>query len=161
MQLHPDLLLALNQINFLPRYEKIINQSSSSIEECLHSYSVEEVKTLIVSYGYKVSFNKKENFFKILEEADYYQFQFNISLRYGAVELIWDIMKEGKRLEFGWGSWGSVSDIMEPAKKLKTPVFSSYEVLKEILNQVLSIYEDFKQAIVAQSLSSRSYLENT
>ncbi|GAB3719930.1 hypothetical protein GCM10027592_63470 [Spirosoma flavus] len=150
MQLHPDLKYALDGISFRKQYKQIVKRFSFDISESFEDYSPNEVLKIINEFGYETKFIKRENFFKISEVIQPFQFQFNISLKYGVVELIWDILKDNQRLHFGWGTWGSVSDILDDSEKLKNPIFRNYEDLLDILKEAFSIYENFKEALIQQ-----------
>jgi hypothetical protein len=100
--------------------------------------------------GYKASFNKKEQFFKIIETQNHYKFQFVISLRYGAAELIWSVWKHSE-LTVG-GSWGIIKKQLDGLEngQVRKPVFRNYEELKALLADVCLIYEDFKREYMSE-----------
>lgn len=149
MQLHDSLKPILEKINFLSRYKKLQEQFPYS-DESFEDYSNHEVLRIIESFGYQVKYNKKENFFLIKESLNGYDFCFNISCKYGILELIWDIVKEGQRLTLG-GPWGLIGDLLIDGDcNLKKPAFRNYDDLKEILHEAFSMYEDFKQESISQ-----------
>lgn len=144
MQLHPKLKPVLENIDFLSRY-RALHEKFPLIDGVMHACSNEEVLRVLESLGYKFKYAKKENFFGLKEVISNYAFTFNISCKYGVVELIWDIVLNGERLMLG-GPWGLTCDLLlNDTCDIKKPAFKSCDELKDILQEALSIYEDFKK----------------
>lgn len=149
MQLNYRLRPALEDINFLSRY-RALRERFPYTDIIFEDYSNKEVLKIIESFGYSVKYDKRESFFGIKESINTYQFCFNINCKYGIVELIWDVIKEDKRLTLG-GPWGLIGDLLIGDEcDIKKPAFRNYEDLKEILKDAFSIYEDFKQELLKQ-----------
>ncbi len=81
---------------------------------------------------------------------NHYKFQFVISLRYGAAELIWSVWKHAE-LTVG-GSWGIIKKQLDGLEngQVRKPVFRNYAELKELLADVFFIYEDFKREYMSE-----------
>jgi hypothetical protein len=149
MQLHTRLRPILEKINFLSRY-KNLREKFPYTDESFEDYSKNEVLGILESFGYQIKYDKKENFFGIQESLNGYDFRFNINCKYGVVELIWDIVKEGERLTLG-GPWGLIGDLLIGDDcNIKKPAFRNYDDLKEILQDAFSMYEDFKRESISQ-----------
>jgi hypothetical protein len=148
MQLYPELKPVLEGIDFVNRYKAISEKYSFDSKESLEKYSIDEVIKIIESLGYTVKYVKSENFFKVLEKIPPYQFQFNIILKYGIVEFIWDVLRNGERLQLG-GPWSLIKKLVTPDQDeiVILPVFRNYEDLKSILKEGFAMYEDFKSAL--------------
>ena len=138
---------ALEKINFADRYKTLSAQHQFDNGH-FEKYETEKAKQTIEKFGYSTKYYKSENFFKILETYSSFQFQFNISLKVGATEFIWDILINNKRTQIS-GPWGLIArTILETDERIKLPGFRSYEELEEILKVAFDIYEDFKKAVI-------------
>ncbi len=148
MQLKQATKTALEKINFIERYKTLSNKYAFDLKEAFERYDINEVLNIIDGLGYKASYNKSENFFKIVEKTPEFKFQFNISLKYGLVELIWAIWM-GKEY-FDGSNWVMLKRLLDGMdENLRDPRFRNYVELKEILEIALSIYEDFKHEFLA------------
>ncbi|HEX9059203.1 MAG TPA: hypothetical protein VF941_03395 [Clostridia bacterium] len=148
MQLKQATKTALEKINFIERYKALSNKYAFDLKEAFERYDINEVLNIIDGLRYKASYNKSENFFKIVEKTHKFKFQFNISLKYGLVELIWAIWR-GKEY-FDGSSWVMLKRLLDGTdENLRDPRFRNYVELKEILEIALSIYEDFKHEFLA------------
>ena len=149
MQINSLFVPVLNKIDFIKRYKDLSIQFNHELKESFEDYSRESALEIIKEFGYTVSYNKKENFYKIIEKVENYKFQFNIVLKYGIVELIWTVWEDNELLQIG-GPWGMIKYLLDfnEEDKVRLPVFRNYEDLKEILMQAFSIYEDFKKEVL-------------
>jgi hypothetical protein len=148
MELKPDIKIALENIDFIERYKNLSMKYAFDTNECFASYENSEVLNIFSELGYKVTFNKSENFFKVIEKTPLFKFQFNISLKYGLVELIWAVWKD--KTYYGGNAWVMMKRLLEGNdENLKDPRFRNYEDLKEILTEAFAIYEDFKREFLA------------
>ncbi|MDT3427710.1 hypothetical protein J2Z22_003286 [Paenibacillus forsythiae] len=147
-QLKPEVRTTLENINFIDNYRELSEKYSFNPDDSFESYEISEVLNLFTELGYKASFDKKEKFFKIVDEIDSYKFQFNTSLRYGLVEFIWAVWKNNE-LQTGL-PWGMLKQLLDgnDDDKIKKPVFRNYTDLKEILKDAFSMYDDFKRELV-------------
>ena len=88
--------------------------------------------------GRVARYDRRESFFKIVEEVAGFRFQLNISIKYGIVELIWDVLEGGQRLSLG-GPWGLVCALIdENVGRIPPPNFRSYEELRAIVREALT-----------------------
>ncbi|AEV68233.1 hypothetical protein [Acetivibrio clariflavus] len=148
MELKPDIKIALERINFVERYKRLSTKYAFDSTECFKSYDNTEVLNIFSELGYKATFDKRENFFKVVKKTPPFKFQFNISLKYGLVELIWAVWKN--EIYYGCGVWVMMKRLLEEDEEnLKDPRFRNYEDLKEILTEAFAIYEDFKREFLA------------
>jgi hypothetical protein len=148
MELNNKLRPVLDKIDFVNRYRSLSNKFRFE-SPYFSNYSNEKVIEIMNNLGYKAKYMKSENFFKIQESEIDFQFQFNISIKNGIVELIWDVLKSKQRLQIG-GPWGMITQLfnLNYDERIKLPVFRNYEDLEEILKEAFSIYEDFKAELI-------------
>lgn len=149
MQLDFDVKMAIEKINFIERYRGLSSKYSFELNESFEHYDNNNVLDVFDRLGYKAIFNKKENFYKVVDELSWGKMQFNISLKYGVVELIWSIWK-GEKLCAG-GTWSMLKVQYDGVDddKIRKPVFRNYIDLEEILAEAFAIYEDFKREFLA------------
>ncbi|HDR6300608.1 MULTISPECIES: hypothetical protein [Bacillus] len=146
--LKPEIQEVLEKINFTERYKSLSKQFPDR-ENTFENYENEKVIAVFESLGYKARFMKKENFFIVgeVKNKDIYTFRFNISLKYGLVELIWEAWHTGE-VRVGT-SWAMFVDVLSnDTEKVLRPGFHSYEELKEIMKIAFEMYEDFKRALI-------------
>ena len=102
---------------------------------------------MIQKCGYYPVFDKKEKFYKIKEEVSDYIFGFHIILKYGMVDLVWVVKKEGKLiLGLPWGEYSRL--LIDKNYRIRKPVFGTYDDVEKILEIAFKMYEDFKKEIL-------------
>lgn len=136
---------ALVKINFIERYKNLSKQYHFDANESFENYETDIVVNIIQHLGYYCTFNKKEEFYKIIETIGDSKYQFKISLKYGAAEFLWSVWKCSE-LKIG-GTWAILKEQLDGLEKdkVRRPIFRDYEDLKEILANAFAIYEDFKR----------------
>ncbi|WP_164121793.1 hypothetical protein [Sphingobacterium sp. xlx-130] len=130
---------------------KIVKNLSEKyqFEDRLYSYSNEKILDLIEALGYNAKFIKKENFFKIIEKRNNYDFYFHLSLKYGLVEIMFGTIDKTKRHISG-GAISTICKLIEIENGiddngyLKYPNFRDYDDLTEILKVYFNLYEGYK-----------------
>ncbi|TJY37939.1 hypothetical protein [Pontimicrobium aquaticum] len=149
MKLLPEIKLILENIKFENTYRTISKNYSVDKEEMLENHSIEKVLSIFKSLNYSFKYNKKEKFYGLNQSVEDYLFTFNISLRYGIVEFIWALRKNGELITLG-GPWAFIIRLLNNGDKanIKKPSFSNYEDLESILKEGLSLYEDFKLEVL-------------
>ncbi|MET0634997.1 MAG: hypothetical protein ABWZ25_03150 [Chitinophagaceae bacterium] len=157
MQIDPELVSALNKIDFLRRYKELSMEFRFDSKENFEKYSNEMVSAIISSFGMNPKYDKKENFFKIIEYHGEYSFQFNLSFKFGYVTCIWDIKKKAERI--GGGPWGVIGQLLSGNyyDLVPTPAFRNYDELKIILNRSFLIFKNFKDEVLRSSAENNSY----
>ena len=146
--LKPEIKDVLGKIDFIERY-KALAEKFSDRENKFSDYENEKVIEVFESLGYKARYMKKENFFIVGEvnDKDLYMFRFNISLKYGIVELIWAARHNGEvRAGTPWDMFVRV--LSNDTERVPTIFFHSYEELKEIMKIAFEMYEDFKRELI-------------
>ena len=87
----------LNNIHFAERYKKLYKQYSFNFNESFNDYDNQYVVKLLHEIGYTdIKYQKKENFFQSVKKVGAYRFEHKIKTKSGAVELIWDVMKNNQ-----------------------------------------------------------------
>ncbi len=149
MSLEPKLKDALEKINFISRFKELSQKYSFDLKQSFERYDYNECINIIKGFGYTSTFDRRENFFKIIEETPFYKFQFNIVLKYGATEFIWAIWKDKELV--GGNNWGVLKTQLDGNHddKVRLPIFRNYIDLEEILAEAFAIYEDFKREFLA------------
>ena len=151
LKLDPKVEKALVEIDFFKRYEELsgkFNEERTPMDERLIYAERDTVMDVVEQLGYSVKhFNKQESFYYTEnEELGAYTFKTKFDLKYGMVELIWDV-HEGKRVILGT-PWGEFSRRMiDPTYIIRKPIFGTYEDLDEIFAVAYQMYEDFKKAM--------------
>ncbi|ASI79959.1 hypothetical protein COC60_12365 [Bacillus thuringiensis] len=146
--LKPEIQEVLEKINFTERYKSLSKQFPDR-ENTFENYENEKAIEVFESLGYKARFMKKENFFRVgeVKNKDIYTFRFNISLKYGLVEFIWEAWHTGE-VRTGT-SWAMFVDVLSnDTEKILRPCFHSYDELKEIMKIAFEMYEDFKRELI-------------
>jgi hypothetical protein len=152
MNIDEKLVPILNKIKFADRYlflcEKYIDFNNRLI-----SVDVSKIKETMSLLNLNFKYKKNENFFMLKETIFNYQFQFNIIIQRGVIQLVFDLKQNGERLKLGWGMWENIVEnlISEEFYIKPRPRFGNYDDLKEILKEAFSIYEDFKKELLKQS----------
>jgi len=134
--LSPEVKMALEKIDFIERYRRL--SKKYDFNERFENYENKEVVSLIKEFGYNVRYYKKENFFKIVDEKSARDFYFHISLKHGAIELIWD------------DPWGLLKSRLDGNYNdpIRLPKFRNYTDLRDILQEVFAMYEDYKRELL-------------
>lgn len=140
----PDQLIAiLKNIDFPNRYKKLVDQHQTA--HPFVDYAAKEAKAIIQILGYEVTYNRKEDFYKVLYVGPGWHLQLNTRLKYGAVEFILDLYRENEDEHQG-GNFGYLYRTMADFRLFK-PLFADYRELETILKVGLSIYEDVRKEL--------------
>jgi hypothetical protein len=137
---------ALVKMNVVERYHKLSQDYSINSNEMFENYDIEKVLKIFNDLGYEAKYNKGERFFKIITKIDKFKFQINISLKYGASEIIWCAWQE-KDLLIGTPLGRIVKFISSDIKNIKLPSFKGYDDLKLLLNDSLIMYGEFIELV--------------
>jgi len=139
----------LINIDFVGRYKKL--SESNQFADNTATLKSENTISLVKEMGYTIKYIKKDGFYKLLEEKDAFRFQFNISLKYGNVELIWGIWKNETPLDDVCGPFGVICKaILGTENRPLMPKYRNYDDLKGILKEAFNIYEDFKEELIRE-----------
>lgn len=146
--LNPKVKEALENINFIQRYQNlsnIYNDIKTPTNERLRYIDGEIIMDNINELGYNVEFEPKEKYFKIQEiNHGNYVFGCHIILFNGMVDLVW-IVREKDSLLLGLPLSEYSRLIIDPQYRIKKPIFGTYEDLGEILRVNFDMFEDFKR----------------
>ncbi len=142
MDIDQRLIPALQKVQFASRYFKLCKRYSD-FDNSLDDYDKSIIKAFFEKKGIKVSFVRSERFYKIIDKVNNLSVQLNIVPKRGFLQFVLDIKKGKERLNLGCGMWESITRELENIKS-KKPLFGSNEELKDILEEMFSIYSDFK-----------------
>ena len=132
----------LNSIHFAERYKKLYKQYSFNFNEGFNNYDNQYILKLLQEVGYiDIKYQKRENFFQSVKKIDVYRFEHKIKTKSGAVELIWDVMKNNQY--FTGNSFKNLEyELLNLEERHPLPIFRNYEDLREILTIAFQMFED-------------------
>jgi len=132
----------LNSIHFAERYKKLYKQYSFNFNESFNNYDNQYILKLLQEVGYiDIKYQKRENFFQSVKKIDVYRFEHKIKTKSGAVELIWDVMKNNQY--FTGNSFSNLEyELLNLEERHPLPIFRNYEDLREILTIAFQMFED-------------------
>lgn len=139
-------------MDFYNQYERL--SKKYQLENRFENYVNDKVIALYEELGYKAKHIRKNNFFKIEEKIDNIKFYFHTCLKFGNAELIMGASDIKNDIFLIGGTFAGIMKEIEISKSIEKdyyiryPKFSNYEDLYEILKTSLSIYNDFKKAVV-------------
>lgn len=141
---------ALEEIDFINRYNALLEKYSLKVipmDQTCNSYGVEYVKELLEDIGYEVKSNKRERFFYTKKEnIDGFVFNTHFDLKYGGVEMIWNVIHGDEYL--GCEPLTRFSKLYLDRPSLGLIVYSDFDQLDEIFTVLYKMYEDFKVAFL-------------
>ncbi|MBE5087381.1 hypothetical protein ACPCH0_09640 [Bacillus bombysepticus] len=146
--LKPEIQASLTKIDFIKRY-KALSKLFPDSENTFENYENEKAFEVFETLGYKARYNKKADFFIVgeVKNKDSYAFRFNISLKYGVAELIWEAWHNDEvRVGDPWDVF--IRLLSNDMGKVPVLYFHSYDELKEIMKIAFEMYEDFKRELI-------------
>lgn len=149
MNIDARLVPVLNQINFGQRYKEICQSFSDFDNRLIQGYN-QNLEEYFEEKRIKAAFVKSEKFYKIVDKANHYKTQLNIIPHCGFIQFVLDVKRGNERFKLGFGVWESITREL-CGVEAKKPIFSSIKELKEILEEVFGIYQDFKTELENQS----------
>lgn len=148
MDVHPILVPVLKDIRFASRYTSLC-EKYCDFKERLKDYDRDQIRVFYEQKGLKVSFVKRERFFKVVEIVGDYKVQFNTIPENGFLQFVLDVLKDKERYNLGWGMWESITKELTGSDAAKKPIFRDEKELTKILEEAISIYDDFKKGLFA------------
>lgn len=140
----------LEKIDFINRYNSLLEKYSLKVipaNQTCNGYDVEFVKEIMDDTGYEVKFDKRERFFYTKKEKiDDFIFNTSFDLKYGIVEMIWNIKYGDKYIVGAPIHWFTKRYLEHPS--LERVVYSDPDQLYEIFEVFYNMYEDFKVAFL-------------
>ncbi len=106
--------------------------------------------------GYKPKYYHSENFYQLMGVTNGYEFYYHMSCKYGVVEQFFGVTNESTQEHFGTLEHGLCRDGYTEIhghkirNSIPYPRFHDLIELLNILKRGLSIYEDFKKAVIDQ-----------
>ncbi|EGV42796.1 hypothetical protein BZARG_2804 [Bizionia argentinensis JUB59] len=138
-----------SNINFYDRY-KSLSEKTRKNDERLDKTQKKVVLTILKELGYESKFVSKGQFYRIVDTINDLDFNLHLCLKYGLVEVILGCKNNSLNLMFG-GPASLICESIEYSKGIKSdelvkkPSFDTYEILKEIFKEIISLYEDMKE----------------
>ncbi len=162
LKISDKLMAVYRTINYYDRYKQL-SEKYNTEEECLEKTDKKNVLELFKKLGYTAKYKARERFYQVLEETNGVQFYFHVGLQYGLTEFIFGVLREedengNKKGELIGGKISRVCSLIKltetddinvyKSTRISPPRFRTYEELKSILEESLSLYEDLKQEIL-------------
>jgi hypothetical protein len=154
MQLTEKEKTVFERIDFYNRYEAL--GKKYSFEKSFEKYSNEEVLKVIGEFGYKARYMKSDNYFKITDKENSFEFNLHFILKYGRVEEVMESKNQATGEILG-GLFAMICKLTELSKGIDRdrymakPEFRDYEDLRGIFKEIFSIYDDFKREVIKQN----------
>jgi hypothetical protein len=154
MQLTDKEKAIFENIKIYDRYVALSN--TYSFEKMFDSYSNDEVLKIIKHLGYKAKYVKSDNFFKVTDKVKPFDFKLHLILKYGLVEVVLTAKNEDAK-EVTGDVFAMICKLVERSRGVERdgyvgkPRFRDYDDLREILREILSIYDDFRQEVIKQN----------
>ncbi len=131
--------------NFVDEYEKLSNKYNKFVP--MKEIFIDVAKSHFDKSSLRFTFNKRENFFKHVLFAGNQNFQLNIAIKHGIMEIMFYRQEEGIDIE-----GGPLSRLVKLVKKeqgiseynkVLYPRFDSYITMKEALNDIILLFQRF------------------
>jgi hypothetical protein len=139
-----------NKIDFINQRIKLKERFNFSLSEAFAKYSNDKVLKIMNELGYSVKYVCNDNYFKIVEKNNNFEFGFNLILKGGFVECVFNVKKGKVPILDYCGSWGGILLKIGYNEPIRKPVFRNYEDLREILKEAFVTYEDFKREVIKE-----------
>ena len=145
-----------DKIHFTERFAEISKRFPSEPEnERLEILDFDLTKEILESFGYKVRYFRGEDFFRISEKREGYDFFFHVVFRWGRAELVWAVLqnKQLVRNITGMGIWIGIYKILKNCELKDAPsypCFHDYDEMEEMLKECFELWEDFKREFLAK-----------
>lgn len=143
MSFHPTAKIALEQINFAKRFESLCRKYNKP--KGIARIDKKELLNRLQELGYSFKYADRciyliEDWHKDIKSHTVFQLRYGIFLGY------FNIAVHNEYLDLNSGNFGSIAYFLD--KELTAPgmpVFTSHEEFKAIAQEVMAIYEDFKE----------------
>ena len=137
-----------SNINFYERFKSLSDETRKN-DERLEKVEKKVVLNILEDLGCESNFVSKGQFYRIVDTVNNWDFNLHLGLKYGVVEVILGCKNNSSNLVFG-GPASLICESIEYSKGIKSdglvkkPSFDTYEILREIFKEVISLYEDMK-----------------
>lgn len=135
----------IERVGLVEKYRNLSEKYRTPSKQEMERVDIEVIKNMIQALGYKVKYFKGEQFFKVIvKQNKEIEMGYNISVKYGVVELIMWIREKGEYI--GGGPVGFlISQYTGEETLIKYPKFSSYEELKDILTYMFDLLKQYEE----------------
>ena len=143
-----------DKIHFTERFAEISKRFPSEPEnERLEILDFDLTKEILESFGYKVRYFRGEDFFRISEKREGYDFFFHVVFRWGRAELVWAVFQQKQLVLDVSDTWTIAYRKLTGCKWEDTPrypCFHDYDEMEEMLKECFELWEDFKREFLAK-----------
>jgi hypothetical protein len=133
MNIDDRIVSALTKVNFSRWYTDFSKNHCD--EETFENYDNESIKSIFNKLNIEFSFNKKENFYKIIQKTEAISVQLNLSLKYSVIELILAVTKNGERITVS-GPFSFIYKKLNNGQRVLPAKFKDYTELESIIKEV-------------------------
>ncbi len=120
---------------------KQLAQKYCDRKDMLEKTDSKQIKELIERNGYLCRYNKSERFYKVVLIDGAYKIGYNVLIKYGLVDFILFIFKDGKCIDGGPVGWMFLNEDDRPRYPMSG--FHTYEELEEILIPMFEVITSF------------------
>ena len=143
-----------DKIHFAERFAEISKRFPSEPEnERLEILDFDLTKEILESFGYKVRYFRSEDFFRISEKREGYDFFFHVSFDNGHTELVWAVFQQKQLIRDVSDTWKIAYRKLAGCEWEDTPrypCFHDYDEMEEMLKECFELWEDFKREFLAK-----------
>ena len=143
-----------DKINFVTRYEEITKRYPvEPKDDLLTILDFDLTKEILESFGYKVRYFRSEDFFRISEKREGYDFFFHFIFRWGRAELVWAVFQQKQLIRDVSDTWKIAYRKLAGCEWEDTPrypCFHDYDEMEEMLKECFELWEDFKREFLAK-----------
>lgn len=138
-----------SSINFVKRYQKIC-EDYNDFENSMTNSNKKKYLEIINSINDNLEYSSKDRTFKYSSVHNNYVLELVLSLHKGLIEAHLNYLNKGEWIMYN--RFDGYAEELEKGfrDKLTIPKYTSYEELEEILKEIFSIYEDFKEEFIKQ-----------
>lgn len=142
-----------NKIDFVNRFKNISNKYNN-FKERLTGNKKELYDVILSKYKYQIKYFKKETFYKIEENIQNVLFIIHLVLKDGIVEPMLYVKIGDNYMSPDHRFDAICEDLDKTYRRIDYPIpkYTSDKELEEILNEIFSIYEDFKSELLKHYL---------
>ena len=143
-----------DKIHFTERFAEISRRYPvEPKDDLLTILDFDLTKEILESFGYKVRYFRSEDFFRISEKREGYDFFFHVSFDNGHTELVWAVFQQKQLIRDVSDTWTIAYRKLAGCKWEDTPrypCFHDYDEMEEMLKECFELWEDFKREFLAK-----------
>lgn len=138
---------SFKNIEFIDKYKKVMYEHSHSLDDILSRMDKSIIKSTFKEIGYDFKISSPGQFYVFYETIDSYSFKISFQITGGIIIIYIYIYLNHEYIKVDNNNLTFLYRYLLGDMNLitKQPSFKNYEELKDILIEILKIYEDFKK----------------